>query len=154
MLANAAQQYQDSVQRFLRALLVPFFLGAGQSTQRTKFIALRWRNLTKTTWDLFIHDSQMIFILSYHKGRHQSNASRWPARYLLPEVAQLVTQYLTIIQPFQHFLQDQAQIPSDSVGDYLWADSAAPWTEDMLTQALVQQGRRLLGKHIHLQAWH
>jgi hypothetical protein len=96
----------------------------------------------------------MIFILSYHKGRHQSNASRWPARYLLPEVAQLVTQYLTIIQPFRHFLQDQAQIPSNSVGDYLWANSAAPWTEDTLTQALVQQGRRLLGKYIHLRAWH
>jgi hypothetical protein len=39
------------------------------------------------------------------------------------------------------------------VGDYLWANSAAPWTEDTLTQALVQQGRRLLGRHIHLRAW-
>jgi hypothetical protein len=65
----------------------------------------------------------------------------------------VVTQYLTIIQPFRHFLQDQAQIPSDGVGDYLWADSAAPWTEDTLTQALVQQGRHLLGRHIHLRAW-
>ncbi|KAL2835675.1 hypothetical protein BJX68DRAFT_273726 [Aspergillus pseudodeflectus] len=33
-------QYQDTVQRFLRVLLIPFFLGAGQSARRTEFVAL------------------------------------------------------------------------------------------------------------------
>ncbi|KAL2843525.1 hypothetical protein BJX68DRAFT_270023 [Aspergillus pseudodeflectus] len=75
---------------------------------------------------------------------HPNGETLWPACYLLPEVAQLVTQYLTIIQPFRHFLQDQAQIPNDGVGDYLWAGSAAPWTKDTLTQIIIGIARRKL----------
>ncbi|RHZ43041.1 uncharacterized protein CDV56_100496 [Aspergillus thermomutatus] len=33
--ADAAQQYEDAVQKFLQALLVPFFLGSGQQGRRT-----------------------------------------------------------------------------------------------------------------------
>ena len=68
---DAAQQYEDAVQRFLRALMVPFFIGSGQQGRRTEFTGLRWRNTTLTTRDLFLHDGQMLFILSYHKTRSQ-----------------------------------------------------------------------------------
>jgi hypothetical protein len=65
--ANATQQYKDAVQKFLQALLVPFFLGSSQQGHQTKFLGLQWRNTTLTTQDLFLHDGQMLFILSYHK---------------------------------------------------------------------------------------
>lgn len=71
-----------------------------------------------TTQDLFLHDGQMLFILSYHKTQSQTNASWWLVYFLLPEVAQLVTQYLTIIQLFREFLWQETQIPV-AISDYL-----------------------------------
>lgn len=44
--ADAVQQYEDTVQRFLRTLMVPFFIGSGQQGRRSEFMALRWRNTT------------------------------------------------------------------------------------------------------------
>ncbi|KAG2179720.1 hypothetical protein INT44_006568 [Umbelopsis vinacea] len=97
--ADAVQQYEDAVQRFLRAIMVPFFIGTGQHGRRTEFISIKWRNTTLTTRKLFLHDGQTLFVLSYHKTRSRTNGSRWIARVLLPEVAQLVTlvtAYITI----------------------------------------------------------
>ncbi|KAF9882608.1 hypothetical protein FE257_005966 [Aspergillus nanangensis] len=150
--ADAAQQYENSVQRFLRAILVPVFLGSGQQGRRTEFIAMRWKNTVLATRDLFLHDGQMLFILSYHKSRHQSNASRWPVRFLLPEVGQLVVQYLTIIQPFREFLHAQTQVPVD-LSNYLFSAGKTPWHEDIMTRVVVETGKQHLGKHIHIQAW-
>ncbi|KAJ5117445.1 DNA helicase [Penicillium atrosanguineum] len=149
--ADAAQQYEDAVQRFLRVVMVPFFLGSGQHGRRTEFIGLRWRNTTLTTRDLFLHDGQMLFILSYYKSRHQSNASRWPVRFLLPEVAQLITQYLAIVNPFREFLQRETGGPKPS--DYLWSQGTDPWPADTMTRVIVEAGKLILGKHIHIQAW-
>jgi superfamily II DNA helicase RecQ len=150
--ADAAQQYEDAVQKFLQALMVPFFLGSGQQGRRSEFLGLRWRNTTLTTRDLFLHDGQMLFILSYHKTRSQTNASRWPVRFLLPEVAQLVTQYLAIIQPFREFLQQETQIPV-AISDYLWSRGTGPWVDDAMTRVVVDTGKLILGKHIHVRAW-
>jgi hypothetical protein len=147
--ADAAQQYEDGVQRFLRALLVPFFIGSGQQGRRTEFIGLRWRNTTLTTRDLFLHDGQMLFILSYHKSRNQNNASRWPVRFLPPEVAQLVTQYLAMIQPFRDFLQHETQQPG-AASNYLWSHGPDPWAADAMTRIMVNAGQLVLGKHIHI----
>jgi hypothetical protein len=150
--ADAVQQYEDAVQRFLRALMVPFFIGSGQQGRRSEFLALRWRNTTWSTRDLFLHDGQMVYVLSYHKTRSQSNATRWPVRYLLPEVAQLVTQYLTLVQPFRKFLHCKAP-GSGAVSDLLWSRGPEPWEDDALTQIVVDAGDRILGKHIHDQIW-
>jgi hypothetical protein len=94
----------------------------------------------------------MLFILSYHKTQSQNNASRWPVRFLLPEVAQLVTQYLAIVQPFRKFLQQETQIPV-AISDYLWSRGTGPWVDDAMTQVIVNTGKLILGKHIHVQAW-
>ncbi|KAJ5117450.1 DNA helicase recq5 [Penicillium atrosanguineum] len=150
--ADAVQQYEDAVQRFLRTIMVPFFLGSGQQGRRTEFDALRWRNTTLITRDLFLYDGQMLFILSYHKTRNQNNASRWPVRFLLPEVAQLVTQYLALVQPFRTFLQHETP-GSGAVSDYLWSRGRDPWGADVITRVVVDAGKLTLGKHIHVQGW-
>ena len=155
--ADMVEQYEATVQRFLEALVVPFFIGSGQQARRTEFLGIRWRNTILHTRDLFLHDGQMLFILDYHKSRHRSNASRWPARFLLPEVAQLVTQYLVLVMPFRQWLhhkvqQDHSRAPAPFC-DYLWASHTAPWTEDHLTQAVIRAGQQILGKRIHVRAW-
>jgi hypothetical protein len=150
--AGAVKKYEDAVQRFLEALMVPFFIGSGQQARRTEFIGLLWKNSRNRTRDLFIHDGQMIFILSYHKTRSQSNASRWPVRYLLPEVAQLVVQFLALVQPFRDFLHGEAPGSGD-VSPYLWSRNFNPWKEDAMTRVVVATGKRILGKEIHVRAW-
>ncbi|KUL81288.1 hypothetical protein ZTR_09156, partial [Talaromyces verruculosus] len=154
---DMVEQYEATVQRFLETLVGPFFVGSGQQARRTEFLAIRWRNTLLHTRDLFLHDGQMLFILDYHKTRHRSNASRWPARFLLPEVAQLVTQYLVLVMPFRQWLhhkvhQDHSRA-STPFCDYLWASSTTPWSEDHLTQAVTQAGQQILGKRIHVRAW-
>ena len=154
---DMVEQYEATVQRFLEALVVPFFIGSGQQARRTEFLGIRWRNTLLHTRDLFIHDGQMLFILDYHKTRHRSNASRWPARFLLPEVAQLVTQYLVLVMPFRQWLhhkvhQDHPRVLTPFC-DYLWASSTTPWSEDHLTKAVIQAGQQILGKRIHVRAW-
>ncbi|EED17281.1 DNA helicase, putative [Talaromyces stipitatus ATCC 10500] len=151
------EQYEATVQRFLEALLVPFFIGSGQQARRTEFLGIRWRNTLLHTRDLFLHDGQMLFILDYHKSRHRSNASRWPARFLLPEVGQLVTQFLILIMPFRQWLQHKVQTAhsrtSTPLCDYLWASTTKPWSEDHLTQTVIRTGEQILGKKIHIRAW-
>ena len=94
----------------------------------------------------------MLFILSYHKTRSQTNASRWPVRFLLPEVAQLLVKYLAIIQPFREFLHRKTDIP-EALSEYLFSAGKAPWREDQMTKIIVNAGKRIAGKHIHVQAW-
>lgn len=152
MRADAADQYEQAVQRFLRALFVPFFLGSGQQARRVEFVGLRWRNTSLETRNLYLHDGQMLFIIQYHKSMNMVNASRWPARFLLPEVAQLVAQFLILIQPFRRSLQQNVAIP-EAVSDYLWSRGRESWHPDRVTETVVETGQRLLGKKIHIRAW-
>ncbi|CAO3695068.1 unnamed protein product [Umbelopsis ramanniana] len=142
--ADAMQQYEDAVQQFLRALMVPIFIGSGQQGRRSEFMALRWRNTTWSTRDLFLHDGQMIFVLSYHQTRSQSDATRWPIRYVLLEVAQLATQYLVLVQPFRSFLHCKAP-GSGAVSDHLWSRGHDPWEGDAVTRIVIDAGERIWG---------
>lgn len=152
MRVDAADQYEQAVQRFLRALFVPFFLGAGQQARRMEFVGLRWQNTSLETRNLYLHDGQMLFILQYHKSINMSNASRWPVRFLLPEVAQLVAQFLILVQPFRRSLQRHTAIP-EAVSDYLWSRGREPWHPDRVTETVIETSQRLLGKKIHVRAW-
>jgi hypothetical protein len=150
--ADAVQQYENAVQRFLQAIMVPFFIGSGQQARRPEFISIKWRNTTLVTRELFLHDGQMLFVLSYHKARSRTNGSRWIARFLLPEVAQLITLYLAIVQPFRRFLH-QEKPGSGAVSDYLWSRNLDPWRDDAMTQIVVGAGELILGKKIDVRAW-
>lgn len=63
-----------------------------------------------------------------------------------------MTQYLAIVQPFRKFLQHETEIP-EACSDYLWSFGPHPWEADAMTRVVVNTGRRILGKHIHIQAW-
>jgi len=47
-----------------------------------------------------VHNSYVLFILTYHKSLIMSNASRWPVHFLLPVISELLVRYLILIQPF------------------------------------------------------
>jgi hypothetical protein len=48
-----------------------------------------------------MHNSYMLFILTYHKSLAMSNASHWPVHFLLPAVSKLLIRYLVLVQPFR-----------------------------------------------------
>ena len=152
MDARAVDQYKRAVQRFLEPLCLPWHGGSGQQAQQIKFGGLRWRNTILHTQDLFLHDGQVVYILSYYKSRNQTNASQWPARFLLPKVGALVVRFLVVIQPFRQWLLQEAarehprSVQEPQIGDYFWSRHGRPWTADHLTDMIVAQGQQRLGK--------
>jgi hypothetical protein len=70
---------------------------------------------------------------------------------LLRGVAQLVTQYLALVQPFRTFLQHEKPGPG-AISDYLWPRGPDPWGADVMTR-VVDAGKLILGNHIHVQDW-
>ncbi|EED11930.1 DNA helicase hus2, putative [Talaromyces stipitatus ATCC 10500] len=129
------EQYEATIQRFLEALLVPFFIGSGQQARRTEFLGIRWRNTLLHTRDLFLHDGQMLFILDYHKSRHLSHLN-----YALPTV---------VTAPGANY----AFFHIPPLCDYLWASTTKPWSDNHLTWTVIRTGEQILGKKIHIRAW-
>ena len=90
--SDAAYQYECAVQRFLEHMMVCIHISSGQPARRPEFLGTRWCNKQADKRNLFIHDGYLLFILTYHKSLNQTNACRWPVRFLLPEVGELMVQ--------------------------------------------------------------
>ena len=149
---DALEEYEYSIQRFLEALVTPFLLGSGQLARRAEFLGLRWCNSMLQKRNLFIHDGRLVYILTYHKSINLTNASKWPARFLLPEVASLTVQFLALVIPFCRWLRHSSGQKGE-VSEYLWSRKDDPWPKDHLTAVIASAGRAWIGQNIHLRAW-
>ena len=140
--SDFADQYEACVQRFLEHMLVLVHKGSGQPSRRPEFLGMRWCNAALAKRNIFVHDGYVLFILNYHKTLYQSNASRWPVRFLLPSVGELLVQFLVMVQPFRRWLKEEVSIPRE-VTEYLWAqsDSSQPWRGDKMTRVLLRESR-------------
>ena len=147
-----AKQYQVSVENFLEHLLVLVHKGSGQPARRVEFLGTRWRNVGMAPRNLRLHSGHVLFILDYHKSQTRTHASRSPVRFLFPAVAQLLLQFLVLIQPFRTLLAKETQIPP-LVGDYLWSTGEQPWPEERMTRILTSISRRSLGRAVNVRAW-
>ena len=146
-------QYEDSVQRFLEHMMVLLHVSSGQPARRPEFLGLRWRNRQADKRNLFIHDGYLVFILTYHKSLNMTNASRYPARFLLPEVGRLLVRFLVLVQPFRVWLAAETGVPSSSGSEYLWHDGTALWTENRMTAVLRSKAEQAIGVRLTVQAW-
>jgi hypothetical protein len=81
-------------------------------------LGLRIRNVIADIRNLLIHIDYMIFILIYYKSLNMINASRYPVRFLLSEIAELLLQFLILIQSFRIFLSKKIGIPKN-ISEYL-----------------------------------
>lgn len=147
-----ARQYQTSVEQFLEHMLVLVHKGSGQPARRVEFLGTRWRNIGTATRSLLIHSGYLVFMLSYHKSQARTHASRYPVRVIYPAVAQMLIQFLKLVQPLRLLLSHDTNIPS-RVGDYLWSDGEQPWSEERMTRILQSMSRRSLGKEISVASW-
>ena len=116
--STAVAAYEDAVQRFLEHMMVLLHIASGQPGRRPEFLGLRWYNKQADKRSLFVHNSYLLFILKYHKSLNMVNNSRFPVRFVLPEAAQLLLQYLVLIQPFRTWLSEETGQP-ECVSEYL-----------------------------------
>jgi len=121
--SDTADQYEQAGQRFLEDMIVLMHLGSGQLARKPEYLGMRWCNKASDKRNLFVHDGYVLFILTYHKSLAMSNASRWPVRFLLPAVGELLVRYLVLVQPFRIWLKEEVSIPED-VSEYLWSHEA------------------------------
>jgi len=106
--------------------------GSGQPARRVELLGIRWRNSGLAVRNLRLLFEFFCFVLTYHKAQTRTHASRSPVRFIFPEVAQLLVQYLVIVQPFRIWLSQQCHIP-ETVGDYLFNRGAKTWSEKHMT---------------------
>ena len=147
-----AREFEKSVQRFLEYLLMLMHKTSGQPARKPEFLGLRWRNKGYDKRNVFLHDGYVLFLLTYHKSLSRVHASRYPVRFLLPEVGRLLIQYLVLIQPFRQWLSAEVQIPFQ-VTEYLWSDQNGIWIEQKMTRIMKSLSQQAVGVEVHVQAW-
>ena len=147
-----AKQMQLATVRFLELMLVLVHKGSGMPARRPEFLGTGWRNSELAQRNLRLHSGHLLFILTYHKTQAMTHASRSPVRFIVPPVAQLLVQFLIIIQPFRRLCAQSARQPS-SLGDYLWSSDSQPWDEDRMTRILQENSRRVVGRAINVRVW-
>jgi superfamily II DNA helicase RecQ len=146
------KQYQISVEKFLELLLVLVHIGSGQPAHRTEFLGMLWRNTSLAVRNIRLFSGYVVFILTYFKSQSRTHGSRAPVRVVFPPVAQLLVQFLVLIEPFRGLLARDTNIPP-LVGDYLWSSGEAPWSDERMTRVLRSTSRRSIGRERNVQAW-
>lgn len=149
-----AQEYEVAVQQFLGYLSVLMHKGSGQPGRSTEFLGTRWQNKWEggATRNIFVHDGYLLFLLTYHKAESRTHASRFPVRFLLPEVGHLLVQFLTLIMPFRKVLSKQVQIPA-KVSEYLWHDGRDIWSGDRFMRFARTVSQQAHGVPVSMQSW-
>ena len=115
-------------------------------------MGVRWRNSGLAVRNLRLLFEFLCFVLSYHKAQIRTHASRSPVRFIFPDIAQMLVQYLVLVVLFRIYLSRQCNIP-EVVGDYLFNHGAKSWPEKRMTATLTRWSQRSLGRAISTQKW-
>ena len=73
-------------------------------------------------------------------------------RFLLPEVGELMVQYMVLILSFRIWLKEEVLILED-MSEYLWSQGKDMWTEDKITRVLVSETKATISMAINAQKW-
>jgi hypothetical protein len=145
-------QYETAVQVFLEYVLMLMHKFSDEPARRREELGLRWCNGPHDKRNLFLYDGDLLFILTYHKALSRTNASRFPVRFCLPAVGELMVQYLVLVQPFRELLARQVAIPAE-MGEYLFAGREGElWPEDRFTRMMQRLSRLSVGVETSVQA--
>ena len=151
---DAAIQYERAVQRFLQHMMILIHVGSGQAARRPEMLGLRWCNRQADKRNIFIHDGLVIFILTYHKSINRTNASRYPVRCLLPEVGELLVQFLALVQPFRRWVYRQKQPTAKKrKNEYLWTQDGIRWPDQRMTTVFTSRVKAAIGIELNIKMW-
>jgi hypothetical protein len=150
--SEAARQYEDSVQHFLEHMLVLMHMGSGQPGRRPEFLGMRWCNVQADKRNIYIHDGYVLYLITYHKMLSNTNASKYPVRLLMPDVGELLVQFLTITLKFRRWLSGETSIP-ERINEALFSRGAEIWTEERMTQIVQLHTQAAIGIQLHVRSW-
>jgi hypothetical protein len=115
----------------------------GQPGRGKEIGSIKFQNSTTSMRNFFIHKGDLFAVTDYHKARSATGLSHSPARFLLPQVAQLAVIYIAYIRPFANTLYSQISGTQNATGgDYLVCDESLPnksWDGKHLTRACTKR---------------
>ena len=152
VFSDMTDQYEQAEQHFLEHMMVLMHLKSKQPAQKLKYLDMWWCNKLSDKCNLFVHDSYVLFILTYHKFLIMTNVFHWSVHFLLPMIEQLLIHYLVLIQPFHIWLKTEVII-SENVFKYLWSLGVKVWTENQMTKMLTSEIKVMLSICINVQSW-
>lgn len=151
---KAIQKYEDDVQNFLDALAVCIHITSGQPARITEFTSMTWCNSTHGARNLRIHEGFVKFVISYHKSQNQLGFGICPVRVLLPEIGDLLVQFLVLVQPLRTLLSKK--VPDSkpvSPSGCLWSKNGHTWTTNRFTDALQKAAQSAVGAKLSSRGW-
>jgi hypothetical protein len=138
------KEYLREVDKFRELLLFCMHVTGGQPARGPEILSLRYKNGFSQDRNIFVLDGLVMSVTRYHKTQSQWDVPKAVPRFMPWRVGQLVTVYLTYVQPLMERL-------SVAVGhgcgrsEYLWADANGPWDTTKLTKVMEQRSGEDLG---------
>ena len=138
------KEYLREVDKFRELLLFCMHVTGGQPARGPEVLSLRYKNGFSQDRNIFVLDGLVMSVTRYHKTQSQWDVPKAVPRFMPWRVGQLVTVYLTYVQPLMERL-------SVAIGhgcgrsEYLWADVNGPWDTTKLTKVMKQRSGEDLG---------
>jgi Lhr-like helicase len=138
------KEYLREVDKFRELLLFCMHITGGQPARGPEILSLRYKNGFSQDRNIFVLDGLVMSVTRYHKTQSQWDVPKAVPRFMPWRVGQLVTVYLTYVQPLMERL-------SVAIGhgcgrsEYLWADATGPWDTTKLTKVMKQRSGEDLG---------
>jgi hypothetical protein len=138
------KEYLREIDKFRELLLFCMHITGGQPARGPEILSLRYKNGFSQDRNIFVLDGLVMSVTRYHKTQSQWDVPKAVPRFMPWRVGQLVTVYLTYVQPLMERL-------SVAIGhgcgrsEYIWADANGPWDTTKLTKVMKQRSGEDLG---------
>jgi hypothetical protein len=138
------KEYLREIDKFRELLLFCMHVTGGQPARGPEILSLRYKNGFSQDRNIFVLDGLVMSVTRYHKTQSQWDVPKAVPRFMPWRVGQLVTVYLTYVQP----LMDRLSV---TIGhgcgrsEYIWADANGPWDTTKLTKVMKQRSGEDLG---------
>jgi hypothetical protein len=148
---KAIDQYESTVEEFLKRLLVLIHMASGQPLRESELFSITWYN-TQRRRNAYVKHGLVMLYTTYHKGQQQTGKFKDNIRFLPAAISDLLLDYLTWVIPLrQIFLRQSA--PHAVISPYLWWKNGKVWADNRLTQCMKQACVRASTPKIGIAIW-
>lgn len=149
--AKAIDQYEATVEEFLKRLLVLVHMASGQPLRESELFSVTWYN-TQRRRNVYVKHGLVMLYTTYHKGQQQTGKLKDNIRFLPTAIGDLLLDYITWVVPLrQIFLRQSA--PHAVISPYLWWKNGTVWADNRLTQCMKQACVRASTPRIGIAIW-
>jgi hypothetical protein len=138
------REYLREVDKFRELLLFCMHVTGGQPARGPEILSLRYKNGLLQDRNIFVLDGLVMSVTRYHKTQSQWDVPKAVPRFMPWRVGQLVTVYLTYVQPLMERLSVAIEHGCGR-SEHIWADANGPWDTTKLTKVMKQRSGEDLG---------